>query len=398
MDLDKTKKPRSEDEERVWMQYSDTLLRTAERLRFMEKRKGLEVGFRVHRMALAMIKSDGWLKYWMFRNTIWETLKYTVYYLGERMDRMGREEKDIKLLWRLDLLQYYVHLYESQGRRTAAYRAKIDLGIEQKKAEKKAEKGREEEAEEEKHFGETKRKLVYEKAITTKNVMKKMRREEVDVKDKAPKNEEDMVEEEEEEEEVTAGDMTGREDANKVEKKAEKRREEEEAEEKEHAGQTKCKLELLDSDEDEVKKRMEDRVKDDEEGDKEGEDSAAEKINQRLERLTLQDHNYYRDLNVEEDEKRAAKKQRLDELKRDWEEEEDKTETLKRNAYVNKIDYDTPDAETVLGPWRFELIPEDDQWGKVKLPTERMKRDSSTTGRRSSERKRRCATTLRSHW
>ena len=232
MDLDKTKKPRSEDEERVWMQYSDTLLRTAERLRGMEKRKGLEMGFRVHRMALAMIKSDGWLKYWMFRNTIWETLKYTVYYLGERMDRMGREEKDIKLLWRLDLLQYYVHLYESQGRRTAAHWAKIELGIEQEKAVKKAEK----------------------------------------------------------------------------------RREEEKAEEEEHAGETQWKLELLDSDENEVKKRMEDRVKEDDDGDKEGKESAAEKIKQRLERLTLQDHNYY--LNVMEDEKRR-KKHRLDELKRD---------------------------------------------------------------------------------
>ena len=67
MDLDKTKKPRSEDEERVWMQYCDTLLRTAARPRGMEKRKGLEVGWNLHRMALAMIKSDGWQKYWMIR-------------------------------------------------------------------------------------------------------------------------------------------------------------------------------------------------------------------------------------------------------------------------------------------------------------------------------------------
>ena len=122
----------------------------------------------------------------------------------------------------------------------------------------------------------------------------------------------------------------------------------------------------------------------------------------------MQDHNYYRvleanavkveDLNVVEDEKRRKKK-RLDKLKRDWEEEEDKTEMLKRNACVNKIDYDTTDPETVLGPWRFELIPDDDQWGKLKLPNHRMKRDTSTIGRRSLElRRKRCATTLGSHW
>ena len=143
MDLDSKKKPTSEDKEGVWFQYCETLLRTAASLWGMKERKGIEVGWSVHRAALRMIKSDGWHKYWEIQRSIWETLKYTNHYMGERMERMGNE--DIYMLWRLDYLQYLVHLYESQGRKRAAHWAQIELVMEQKKVDKKVEKKHEEE-------------------------------------------------------------------------------------------------------------------------------------------------------------------------------------------------------------------------------------------------------------
>merc|ERR1719239_1282161 len=94
-------------------------------------------------MALRMIKSDGWHKFWEIQRSIWKTLKYTNHYMGERMERMGNE--DINMLWRLDYLQYLVHLYESHGRKRAAHWAQIELGMEQKKVDKKVEKKHEEE-------------------------------------------------------------------------------------------------------------------------------------------------------------------------------------------------------------------------------------------------------------
>ena len=143
MDLDSIKKPTSEDKEGVWLQYCETLLRTAASLWGMKERKGIEVGWSVHRVALRMIKSDGWHKFWEIQRSIWKTLKYTNHYMGERMERMGNE--DINMLWRLDYLQYLVHLYESQGRRRAAHWAQIELVMEQKKVDKKVEKKHEEE-------------------------------------------------------------------------------------------------------------------------------------------------------------------------------------------------------------------------------------------------------------
>ena len=142
MDLDSIKKPTSEDKEGVWLQYCETLLRTAASLWGMKERKGIEVGWSVHRVALRMIKSDGWHKFWEIQRSIWKTLKYTNHYMGERMERMGNE--DINMLWRLDYLQYLVHLYESQGRRRAAHWAQIELVMEQKKVDK-VEKEHEEE-------------------------------------------------------------------------------------------------------------------------------------------------------------------------------------------------------------------------------------------------------------
>ena len=143
MDLDSIKKPTSEDKEGVWLQYCETLLRTAASLWGMKERKGIEVGWSVHRVALRMIKSDGWHKFWEIQRSIWKTLKYTNHYMGERMERMGNE--DINMLWRLDYLQYLVHLYESHGRKRAAHWAQIELVMEQKKVDKKVEKKHEEE-------------------------------------------------------------------------------------------------------------------------------------------------------------------------------------------------------------------------------------------------------------
>ena len=44
---------------------------------------------------------QAWQKYWTILRSIWETLKYTVHYMGEKMDRTGNESKDIVMLWRL---------------------------------------------------------------------------------------------------------------------------------------------------------------------------------------------------------------------------------------------------------------------------------------------------------
>ena len=143
MDLDSIKKLTSEDKEGVWLQYCETLLRTAASMWGMKERKGIEVGWSVHRVALRMIKSDGWHKFWEIQRSIWKTLKYTNHYMGERMERMGNE--DINMLWRLDYLQYLVHLYESHGRKRAAHWAQIELVMEQKKVDKKVEKKHEEE-------------------------------------------------------------------------------------------------------------------------------------------------------------------------------------------------------------------------------------------------------------
>ena len=66
------------------------------------------------------------------------------------------------------------------------------------------------------------------------------------------------------------------------------------------------------------------------------------------------------------DSKKKRRKQSLEEMIQDWEEEEDNLQS----SWRQKIDNDTRGAES-LGPWRFELIPDAEQWEKLELPTKR---------------------------
>ena len=95
------------------------------------------------------------------------------------------------------------------------------------------------------------------------------------------------------------------------------------------------------------------------------------------------------------DSKKKRRKQQLDDLIRDWDEEEAKTE-LETKASRIKIDHDTRDADNntrgdvILGPWRFELVLEAEQWGKLELPiTGEVVEMTSTLGRRSLRSRRR---------
>ena len=93
------------------------------------------------------------------------------------------------------------------------------------------------------------------------------------------------------------------------------------------------------------------------------------------------------------DSKKKRRKQQLEDLIRDWDEEEAKLET---KASRIKIDHDTRDADNntrgdvILGPWRFELVLEAEQWGKLELPTTgEVVEMTSTLGRRSLRSRRR---------
>ena len=72
-----------------------------------------------------------------------------------------------------------------------------------------------------------------------------------------------------------------------------------------------------------------------------------------------------------------------------------KKKKIRQSSWRQKFDNDTRGAET-MGPWKFKLIPEAEQWGKVALPTKgKVVKVTSTKGRRSLRlRRRRCATTL----
>ena len=140
---------------------------------------------------------------------------------------------------------------------------------------------------------------------------------------------------------------------------------------------------------------------------------------QMLKKYISQEHNYTLDLKVEDngresesvinlktenedealtvmeavDSKKKRRKQQLDDLIRDWDEEEAKLET---KASRIKIDHDTRDADNntrgdvILGPWRFELVLEAEQWGKLELPTTgEVVEMTSTLGRRSLRSRRR---------
>ena len=131
---------------------------------------------------------------------------------------------------------------------------------------------------------------------------------------------------------------------------------------------------------------------------------------QMLKNHISQEHNYTLDLKVEDngresesvinlkteneeavDSKKKRRKQQLDDLIRDWDEEE-----LETKASRIKIDHDTRDADNntrgdvILGPWRFELVLEAEQWGKLELPTTgEVVEMTSTLGRRSLRSRRR---------
>ena len=131
---------------------------------------------------------------------------------------------------------------------------------------------------------------------------------------------------------------------------------------------------------------------------------------QMLKNHITQEHNYTLDLKVEDngresesvinlkteneeavDSKKKRRKQQLDDLIRDWDEEE-----LETKASRIKIDHDTRDADNntrgdvILGPWRFELVLEAEQWGKLELPTTgEVVEMTSTLGRRSLRSRRR---------
>ena len=45
-----------------------------------------------------------------------------------------------------------------------------------------------------------------------------------------------------------------------------------------------------------------------------------------------------------------------------------KKKKIRQSSWRQKFDNDTRGAET-MGPWKFKLIPEAEQWGKVALPT-----------------------------
>ena len=493
------RRPTGENEEWVWSKFCDTLLRKAVSLWGVEGRKGLEEGRSLHKAALGLIKSDGWLKYGDIRRKIMEILKRTVHYMGEKMDRM-RMRSERSDLWKLDLLQYYVHLYEFQGKEKAAYWARIDLAnelkrkrlettwletepVKRKKTEvddlqdEEVEEGEEEEEEVTKAtVGERKDELLEEDRMTGRQdeIVEEGEEEEDELleEDMRNGNEEGKGGEEEkeghiekvdrptretiarireifldseEEEEVERGvdkegevenRMAGNDWREKLleekageevwdksltrevfprvreisdEEEAESERDEKGANRMGDADQrlkkqiARSREILSDSEEEEMEIRMSEGKKDGGGLKKEGQ----EYEDQTLENHIYLEHNYMRGLKIVDNMKAEAedeelkvmeaavvekkrKKQRLEEIIRDWDEEEAKTE-LDTKANKIKIDNDTTGAETLL-PWRFELIPEDEQWGKLEWPTTRKVELTSAMGRRCLSMRRRGCT------
>ena len=465
-------KPTGENSEGVWMQYCDMLLRRAVQVGTVEGREGFEMSRGLFRAALELIESDGWQKDGEIQGKIMKVLKQAVKRMGaikDRMgDRLGRERGD---LWRLDLMQFYVHLYEWQGKEMAAHWARIDLVNEQKKFEKKF---------------EPKRK-VQETDTVTKRQRTEMRNLEDDTAEGAIKEEEEEMEatgnDWEKLPEEKAGDE-GEEDweedksltrevfprvreiFDSDEEEVESERDEKGADREgdDDDQMVRGRVVLSDSEEEEMDIRMSEGKKEDRWVKKEGEEDAGQRLKEQIawSRVILSDsdeeemeirmsegkkdeggvkrevkededqilenhiylehndrkrglkadtdvdlgHNDIRglkiqDLKAETDNKeKNERKQRLKDLLADWDEEEAKTE-LETKV---KIDQDIRDAEddtrgaVTLGPWRFQLGLEEEEWGNLRLPTTRkeveMTSSAGSSGRRSLRRmKRRGSTT-----
>ena len=396
------------------MHYCDMLLRRAVQFGALEGREGFEMSRGLFRAALELIKSDGWQKYGEIRGKIMNVLKQTVKRMGALKDRMGdslgSEGGD---LWRLDLMQYYVHLYEWQRKEEAAHWARIDFVNEQKKFEKKFEpkrkvqetdtvtkRQRTEMGDPEDDTAEGANKEVDEEMETTGNNWRENLLEEK----AGDEGEEDWEEEKDEKmgkEDVWNKSLTRevfprvREIFDSDEEEGESGREEKGADRvggddhrltKQMAQRRKI---LSDSEEEEMEIRMSEGKKD--------EGGVKKEVEEDEDQIETE-ANIFK-LKAETDV--SEKKQRLKDLERDWDEEETKT---KLETKV-KIDHDINDAEdtrgaVTLGPWRFQLVPEEEEWGNLRLPTTRKEVEMTSaaggqsSGRRSLRRlKRRGSTT-----